>query len=138
MGDNLMSILVIGGTSFIGSSMVKQLINQGYTIDLLVSDKNEVTFNGARDLLLCDRKDNNNLKNLLINKSYEYILDISDRIQEDVMNLLNVSTEKNVKKYILCSSRDVYNDFSNTLKLENLKYSICSQNQRKEDSIRFQ
>ena len=54
------------------------------------------------------------------------------------MNLLNVSTEKNVKKYILCSSSDIYNDFSNTLKLENLKYSICSQNQRKEDRLRFQ
>ena len=137
MGDNLMSILVIGGTSFIGSSMTKQLINQGYTIDLLVSDKNEVIFNGARDLLFCDRKNNNDLKNLLINKSYEYILDISDKIQDDVMNLLNASTEKNVKRYILCSSSDIYNDFTNNLQSENLRYSIYSQNQKKEDRLIF-
>lgn len=107
----MIDILVIGGTSFIGSSMTNYLINKGYTIDMVIENEDNIACKGYRQTLICDRSNQMNLKNLLLNKSYDYILDIDSEMRIDVMNLLNASSEKNVRRYILCSSNDIYNDF---------------------------
>ncbi|MGL4450058.1 MAG: NAD-dependent epimerase/dehydratase family protein [Sarcina sp.] len=107
-----MKMLIIGGTSFMGSSMTKQLIDCGYNIDVLANKKEDVFFSGYNEVLECDRSEDEALKNLLINRRYDYIVDIDTAMKKDVMNLLNVSSKKNIGKYILCSSNEVYNDFT--------------------------
>ena len=110
-----MKILVIGGTSFVGSSMVKNLIDLNYNIDMLVQDKNEIILNNPKNILYCTRKGENELKDTLINTRYDYIIDINTKIEADVMCFLNKSSKKNIGKYILCSSNEVFNSFKNTI-----------------------
>lgn len=111
----MVDILVIGGTSFIGNSMTNYLINKGYTIDLIAKNEESVVCKGYRNILTCDRDDEMNLKNLLLDKSYDYILDIDSEMRQDVMHLLNASSEKNVRRYILCSSNEIYGDFVSSI-----------------------
>ena len=107
----MVKMLIIGGTSFIGSSMTKQLIKLGYSVDMIVETKESVSFVGYNKILVCDRSKEDNLKELLIDTRYDYIVDIDNHIKKDVMNLLNISSEKNIGKYILCSSNEMCNDF---------------------------
>ena len=107
----MMKMLVIGGTSFIGSTMTKQLIEMGYNIDVLANRKEEVFFEGYNNVLECDRSKEEALKELVIDTRYDYIVDIDTAMKKDVMNLLNASSKENIGKYILCSSNDIYNDF---------------------------
>ncbi|MGL5574009.1 MAG: hypothetical protein ACRDCW_00395 [Sarcina sp.] len=46
-----MKMLIIGGTSFMGSSMTKQLIDCGYNIDVLANKKEDVFFSGYNEVL---------------------------------------------------------------------------------------
>ena len=106
-----MKILVIGGTSFIGNAMVKNLIELNYDIDILVESKGEIILTKPQNIVYCTRKRTNELKDTLIKTRYDYILDINTKIEADVMCFLNQSSKDNIGKYILCSSNDVFNSF---------------------------
>ena len=40
------SILIMGGSDFIGSALAKRLIKCGYQIDILTNGKKEIDYNG--------------------------------------------------------------------------------------------
>lgn len=112
----MIKMLVIGGTSFIGSSMTKELIELGYYVDIVAKSQKEVFFEGYKNIIICDRSNEDNLKNAIIGTRYDYVIDIDNIMKQDVMNFLNASSRENIGKYILCSSKEVYSDFTEYLK----------------------
>lgn len=102
------SILIMGGTTFVSSSLAKYLIGQGYNVDILTRGFKLVDYNGFREHLICNRKSKNELQQVLKDREYQFIFDISAYTKDDVETLLiSINTSK-LKKYIFCSSGAVY------------------------------
>ncbi|MGL4740819.1 MAG: NAD-dependent epimerase/dehydratase family protein [Sarcina sp.] len=104
-----MKMLVIGGTSAMGSSVTQYLIEWGYNIDIVAQHESEVSYKGYEELLLCDRSKNDAFKNLMQGRKYDYIIDINEEIKSDVMNFLNTASKDEVGKYMLCSTENIQN-----------------------------
>lgn len=102
------SILVMGGTTFVSSSLAKYLISKGYTVDILTRGCKQVEYDGFREHLICDRKLKNKMEEVLRERKYEFIFDISAYTREDVEILLCSIDKTVLKKYIFCSSGAVY------------------------------
>lgn len=102
------SILVMGGTSFVSSSLAKHLIGQGYEVDILTRGIRPINYQGFREHLVCDRKSKDQMQKVLNGKRYEFIFDISAYTKDDVEILLTSIDMSKFKKYIFCSSGAVY------------------------------
>jgi Nucleoside-diphosphate-sugar epimerases len=102
------NILLMGGTTFVSSSLAKHLISQGYNIDILTRGIKPIDYNGFKNHLICNRKSKSEVAELLKGKSYEYIFDISAYTKEDVEIILTSIDKTNLKGYIFCSSGAVY------------------------------
>ncbi len=101
-----MKILVMGGTRFVGKSLVKKLLEQNYDVDIFTRG-NKPNLNGT-NLIKGDR---NLLENILKiqNNKYEYIFDISGR-ELDQTKILLENLKFPFKRYIYVSSAGVYKD----------------------------
>ncbi|SHJ05656.1 Nucleoside-diphosphate-sugar epimerase [Clostridium cavendishii DSM 21758] len=102
------SILIMGGTTFVSSSLAKYLISKGYDVDILTRGKRAIDYDGFREHLICDRKSKLEMENILKNKKYEFVFDVSAYKKEDVEILLTTIDKSYIKKYIFCSSGAVY------------------------------
>ncbi|MDD7794129.1 NAD-dependent epimerase/dehydratase family protein [Clostridium sp. 'White wine YQ'] len=102
------NILIMGGTTFVSSSLAKHYIKQGYNIDILTRGIKTLDYNGFINHLICNRKSKSEVVEVLKKKSYEYIFDISAYTKEDVEILLTSIDKTNLKGYIFCSSGAVY------------------------------
>lgn len=102
------SILIMGGTTFVSSSLAKYLIGQGYYVDILTRGIKTVDYDGSKEHLICDRKSKDEMQRVLNGKQYEFIFDISAYTKEDVEILLTSIDSSKLKKYIFCSSGAVY------------------------------
>ena len=102
------SILVMGGTTFVSSSFAKHLIRKGYEVDILTRGRKSINYDGFREHIVCDRKSKEKMQEVLKNREYEFIFDISGYIGEDVDILLKSINRTKLKKYIFCSSGAVY------------------------------
>ena len=103
-----MKILVMGGTRFVGKSLVEKLLNKDYEIDIFTRG-NKPTPVGA-NLIKGDR---NNLDDILKikNEKYDYVFDISGR-ELDQTKMLVENIKDSFKRYIYVSSAGVYEDLS--------------------------
>lgn len=102
------NVLVMGGTSFVSSSLAKYLIKRGYNVDILTRGVSKVNYKGFKDHLICNRKSKEKMKEVLKDKEYEFIFDISAYTEEDVKILLESVNINSLNKYIFCSSGAVY------------------------------
>ena len=102
------SILIMGGTNFVSSSLAKYLIGQGYEVHILTRGFRELNYEGYKEHLVCDRKSKVEMEEVLKERKYEYIFDISAYTKEDVEILLSIIDKNALKKYIFCSSGSVY------------------------------
>ena len=101
-------ILVMGGTTFISSSIAQYLISKGYDVDILTRGLKPINYEGFSNHLVCDRKSKEEVQNVLNGKEYEFIFDISAYTKEDVEILLTSIDKSKLEKYIFCSSGAVY------------------------------
>ncbi|MGL4913316.1 MAG: SDR family oxidoreductase [Romboutsia sp.] len=115
------SILVMGGSDFIGSTLAKYLIKCGYKVDILTRGKRDVKYKGLGKHFQCDRKIKSKLQQNLNNRSYDYIYDMTVYSKEDIKNLIDCIELKSLKKYIVLSSGAVYKDSTNNAKEDNEK-----------------
>jgi len=101
-----MKILVMGGTRFVGKSLVEKLLNMNCDIDIFTRG-NKVNAEGT-NLIKGDR---NNLDNVLKlkNRKYDFIYDISGRELEQT-KLLIENIGESFERYIYVSSAGVYKD----------------------------
>ena len=101
-----MKILVMGGTRFVGKSLVKKLLSKNYDIDIFT--RGNKTNPENTNLIKGDR---NNLESILKlkNKKYDVIYDISGRELEQTKILLE-NLDNSFDRYIYVSSAGVYKD----------------------------
>ena len=101
-----MKILVMGGTRFVGKSLVKKLLSFNYDVDIFTRG-NRPNLHGT-NLIKGDRNDIDNLKKIG-KSSYDIVFDISGReLIQTKMLIENINTS--FKRYIYVSSAGVYKD----------------------------
>lgn len=108
-----MRILVMGGTGFVSSSLVKYLISKGYDVDIFTRGIRPLNYSGISNHYKGDRKSISDLERSINGIKYDYIFDISAYEVEDAKNLINVLDKENLKRYIFCSSGSVYKPSNN-------------------------
>lgn len=99
MGVFMFTVLVMGGTEFVGKSVVKELIVRGFQVDFITRGLKVVNFDGYHEHIICDRHNQEMLKKYLMNKEYDYVIDVSAYTKEDVemlLNSLNLTSLKNI------------------------------------------
>ena len=110
-----MKILVMGGTRFVGKSLVEKLINQNHDIDLFTRG-NRPHLKGT-NLIKGDRNIIENFVKIK-NNEYDYIFDISGRELNQTKILLD-NIKDNFKRYIYVSSAGVYKNLNELPLIEN-------------------
>ena len=101
-----MKILVMGGTRFVGKSLVQKLIAQNHDIDIFTRGNNP---NPKGSNLI--KGDRNNLEDILKlkNKKYDIIFDVSGRELSQTKILIE-NINNNFDRYVYVSSAGVYKD----------------------------
>jgi len=101
-----MKILVMGGTRFVGKSLVQKLISLNFDIDIFTRG-NKPTLNGI-NLIKGDRNDLEGISKLK-NKKYDIIFDISGRELSQTKILLE-NIKDDFERYVYVSSSGVYKE----------------------------
>ncbi|MDC3078069.1 NAD(P)H-binding protein, partial [Prochlorococcus sp. AH-716-O05] len=99
-----MKILVMGGTRFVGKSLVRKLLSHNYDIDIFTRGNKSNPEN--TNLIKGDRNNTESILKLK-NKKYDVIYDISGREVEQTKNLIE-NVADSFKRYIYVSSAGVY------------------------------
>jgi len=101
-----MKILVMGGTRFVGKSLVGKLLSQNHDIDIFTRGNKA---NPAKTNLI--KGDRNKLESIvkLRNKKYDVVYDISGRELEQTKLLIG-NLDNSFQRYIYVSSAGVYKD----------------------------
>ena len=101
-----MKILVMGGTRFVGKSLIEKLLTHNYDIDIFT--RGNKAHHYKTNLIKGDR---NNLECILKlkNKKYDFVYDVSGRELEQT-KLLIENLGESFKRYIYVSSSGVYKD----------------------------
>ena len=101
-----MKILVMGGTRFVGKSLVGKLLNQDYNIDIFT--RGNKSHPESTNLIKGDRNDIESILKIK-NKKYDVIYDISGRELEQT-KLLIQNVADSFQRYIYVSSAGVYKE----------------------------
>ena len=101
-----MKILVMGGTRFVGKSLVEKLVRENHEIDIFTRG-NKINPKNT-NLIKGDRNDKESIMQLK-EKKYELIFDISGR-ELNQTKLLLENIQNSFKRYIYVSSAGVYKD----------------------------
>ncbi|MDG3494140.1 MULTISPECIES: NAD-dependent epimerase/dehydratase family protein [Pseudanabaena] len=103
-----MKILVMGGTRFIGVSLVKLLVSQGHEVTLFNRGKKPSPIAGLRTII-GDRTDPQQLQDKLRGESFEVIFDNNGRELSDTQPLVEIFRDR-LQHFVYMSSAGVYLD----------------------------
>ena len=122
-----MNILIMGGTRFVGKSLVEKLLSQNHEIVIFTRGNNPLPENV--DYL---RGDRNQIENILKlkDKTFDIIFDISGRELKQTKLLLN-NIKTSFARYIYVSSAGVYKDTHEFPKTEKDAIDINSRHKGK-------
>lgn len=101
------SVLIMGGTYFIGKSMVETLKEAGYEITLLNRGTKKLIDPKICNLV-ADRNDDLQMKEALESKAFDFVIDVSGLNQVHMHNLCQSLDLSKLKKFIFISSSAVY------------------------------
>ncbi len=120
--SNKENILICGGTGFVGQNLVKQLVNDGRKINLLLHENLPKSLEGLKESITIFKGDLLNKKSLVdpVNSS-DIIINLVGSFFKDIhplnftanYNLLEVCKNHNPKKIIFTSSQSVYGEKKN-------------------------
>ena len=102
-----MEVLVMGGTRFNGLHLVQELVRYGHNVTIINRGVTEATLPLEVRRLYADRKDNEQLKNVLGSEEFDVIFDINAYVLEDVKSIVDIF-EGRTGHYIFASSTVVY------------------------------
>tara|TARA_Y100001968_G_scaffold330452_1_gene382376 strand:- start:3949 stop:4866 length:918 start_codon:yes stop_codon:yes gene_type:complete len=122
-----MKILVMGGTRFVGKSLVNKFLSIGADIDIFTRGNKEIP--RGVNFIKGDRNEINDIKQINKNK-YDYIFDISGRELEQTKLLMN-NLDNSFKRYLYVSSAGVYKDSDEILLYENDEIDLLSRHKGK-------
>lgn len=102
------SILIMGGSYFIGKSVVKTFLDHGYDVTVLNRGTRDLPFQSVHSLQ-SDRNDREQMKQTLAGQHFDYIVDVSGLNQLQMDILCDSIDFSQLKKFIFLSSSAVYN-----------------------------
>lgn len=100
------SVLIMGGSDFIGKSLAKYFIEHGHKVDVLTTGK--IDYEGVNKHFSCNRRKEEELKNALKDNEYTYIYDMTAFLKSDIAELIQFVNRDTLKKYVVLSSAAVY------------------------------
>ena len=103
----MMSVLVIGGSRFVGLHTVSILLKDGYQVTTL----NRGTTEQPPDVrhLKCDRKDLLRLKSISEKEDFDAVLDITAQEPEDTEAMISIFDGR-IERFVHCSTGAVYEE----------------------------
>ena len=101
------SVLVMGGSKFVGLHTVSILLRDGYQVTTLNRGRTEQPL-GVRHLK-CDRKDLPRLKGLLDKEDFDVVVDVTAQEPEDTEAMIRIF-EGRIERFVHCSTGAVYED----------------------------
>src|SRR2546425_3858308 len=103
----MMSVLVIGGSRFVGLHTVSILLKDGYQVTTL----NPGTTEQPPDVrhLKCDRKDLLRLKSISEKEDFDAVLDITAQEPEDTEAMISIFDGR-IERFVHCSTGAVYEE----------------------------
>ena len=104
------SVLIMGGSDFIGKSLAKYFIKHEYKVDVLTIGN--IDYSGVNKHFLCNRRKEEELEKALKDNKYEYIYDLTAFLKSDIESLFKFINRESLKKYIVLSSAAVYKSTS--------------------------
>lgn len=114
------NVLIIGGTRFSGAYLWKELHDRGHSVAVYnrgktapspVTGESDDAFRqrlGAATFLKGDRKDPQQLKELIDPAKYDFVYDMNAREEGDTRPLAELFVGSNLKQYVFMSSAGVY------------------------------
>ena len=102
-----MEMLVMGGTRFNGLHLVQELVRYGHNVTILNRGVTEAPVPREVRRLYADRKDHQQLKEVLGSEEFDVVFDISAYVLEDVESMVDIF-EGRAGHYIFASSTVVY------------------------------
>jgi dTDP-glucose 4,6-dehydratase len=101
------SVLVIGGSKFVGLRTVSNLLKDGYRVTTL-NRGTTAQPTGVRHLK-CDRKDLSRLKSILEKENFDAVVDITAQEPEDTEAMIRIF-EGRIERFVHCGTGAVYED----------------------------
>lgn len=137
------SILILGGTAFVSEALARFFIEEEYTVDILTRGIQPVKYLGVRNHLKGDRKSFEDMERLLCDKDYDYVVDVSAYVPEDLSPVIKHLKTEQLKKYVFCSSGGVYEDSTSVMsedypRLNDLKRGAYCLNKRLCEDLLFE
>lgn len=105
------SVLIMGGSDFIGKSLAKYFIKHGHKVDVLTTGK--IDYERFNKHYSCNRRNKEELKNALKDNEYTYIYDMTAFFKSDIEELSKYINRDLLKKYVVLSSAAVYKSTDN-------------------------
>ena len=102
-----MKILVMGGTSFNGLSLVRELAKTGHDVTICNRGKTEARIPRGVKRIACDRMDLTSLRSALGGQDYDAIYDISAYTPQDVESMVDLFRGR-TGHYVFASSTVIY------------------------------
>ena len=102
-----MNILVIGGTTFFGKTIVELLLEAGYRVTILTRGNKRPAFWKRVEHIAVDRKDRGSFRHKLSKRTFDGVIDNIAYNAEDVQTTLE-ALRGNIGRYVLTSSGAVY------------------------------
>ena len=100
-----MKVVIIGGTRFLGRSIVRGLLNRGHEVLSVHRGRTEFSMEGMREVLL-DKNDRKALKDFLLSTKYDAVMDTI--LSADDLRFLVPILDGRVRNYVHCGSTGVY------------------------------
>ncbi len=100
------SVLIMGGSDFIGKSLAKYFIKHRHKVDVLTTGR--VNYEGVNRHFSCDRGNLGELEKALKDNKYTYIYDMTAFFKSEIEDLFKFVNRKTLKKYVVLSSPIVY------------------------------
>lgn len=100
-------VLVLGGTYFVGRKIVEILLSKKYEVTVLNRGTRPLPYEEVH-CLKCERNDKLQMKEVLRNLVFDYIIDVSWQDMSWVQNTCDAIDTSHLKQFVFISSSSVY------------------------------
>lgn len=107
-----MKILVIGGNSYFGKTLVKSLLGSSHEVTLLNRANVDDGFGEKVERIKCDRRDDDSLKRAVGSRKWDLVYDQVCFDFHEASAAINIFKDR-VDRYVMTSSQSVYNQGGN-------------------------
>jgi nucleoside-diphosphate-sugar epimerase len=104
----MFEILIMGGSQFVSEALAKYLIAKGHNVDIFTRGIRPLQYEGVRHHMIGDRNSDDELKQNLKNKTYDFVFDITAYHTQHVEKLKGNLNPTKLKRYVFFSSGGVY------------------------------